>query len=153
MRRLVLAVLTLLVSSSCISTSPGVQSQGTPLGQVASAPATVATFEPLDAPAGDCIGDATSRLSVLSVASGPDFHVVFPAALKTPELDRVGALQIVVYRDGWPGVVLGKPGARRTRQPYTWDVCVRPNDGSTIGGLPFVVYGDTPQAGSLIPAN
>jgi hypothetical protein len=152
MKRAVLAVLTLVVFSSCTSASSGAQLQGTPLRQVASAPVTVATFEPLDAPAGECIGDATSRLSVLSVPTGPDFHVVFPAALKTPELDAVGALEIVVYRDGWPGLVLGKPGPRPTRQPNTWDVCVRSADGSTIDGAPFVVYGDIPQAGSLVPA-
>ena len=102
----------------------------------------------LDTSVGGCIGDSTNRLAVLSVTKAMDFHAVFPSAALTPELEKVGALVIVIYTDGWPGIVFGKPGVPHERQPNTWDVCVRTADGSTIGGLPFIVYGYIPMEGS-----
>ena len=102
----------------------------------------------LDTSVGECIGDSTNRLAVLSVAKAMDFHAVFPTAALTPELEKVGALVIVTYEDGWPGIVLRKPGVPHERQPNTWDICVRTADGSAIEGLPFIVYGDIPMEGS-----
>ncbi len=85
---------------------------------------------------------------MLSVLSAIDFHAIFPSAALTPELEKVGQLEIVIYKDGWPGIVLGKPGVTRKPNPGTWDVCVRATDGSTIEGLPYVVYGNVPVDGS-----
>lgn len=102
----------------------------------------------LDTSVGGCIGDSTNRLAVVSVANAMDFHALFPTAALTPELEKVGGLVIVIYKDGWPGIVLGKPGVPHERRPNTWDVCVRTADGLAIEGLPFIVYGDIPMENS-----
>ena len=146
--------------TGCVSSSvdTGAQQSGAPvngdrpaIGQtsVSGLPAG-ARLLALDASVPGCVGSSEDRLAVLSVAEAMDFHAVFPFAGETPELQSVGPLEIVVYKDGWPGMLLGKPGVTRERKAGTWDVCVRPGDGSTIDGLPFVAYGDIPAAGSPI---
>jgi hypothetical protein len=108
----------------------------------------------LDAAAGGCIGPSDSRLAVLEVATGTDFHAVLPGSLGTPELDAVKTpVNIVVYKDGWPGPITGRYGSvPQPPEPGMWDVCVSRVDGGDIGGLPFIVYSDVTSDGSPIAA-
>lgn len=104
------------------------------------------------APAGGCIGDSDSRLAVLEVATGADFHAILPGALGTPELDSVKApVTVVVYRTGWPGPKTGRVGSQpKAPKASTWDVCVSRPDGGDIGGLPFIVYESVRADGSSV---
>jgi hypothetical protein len=100
------------------------------------------------------MGGADTRLAVIEINTGIDYHAILPGARGTPELDEVIApITVVVYEDGWPGPITGLPGTNpRARAPGTWDVCVTRTDGGDIGGLPFIVYANVKADGSPITA-
>ena len=153
MRRVAGVLACLIVLAGCGSRAAAVTESSPGLAHAATSghglPARAQNLS-LDAAVGGCIGSSTDRMAVLSIASAMDFHAIFPSAALTPELEKVGQLEIVIYKDGWPGIVLGKPGVTPKPKPGTWDVCVRAADGSTIEGLPFVVYSDIPVDGSPV---
>jgi hypothetical protein len=103
----------------------------------------------VDADTGDCVGPASSRFAVITIARGEDFQSLFPGADRTPELAGIAQLQVVVYKAGWPGPLLLPVGApERSPKANSWDVCVRRSDGDSIQGLPIIVYGDVSRADS-----
>lgn len=97
-------------------------------------------------------------LAVFQVADGNHVWDVFPGLLLSPELRRADReLTVVVYRDGWPGIVFGAPAAaragaeKRDLEPGTVDVCIETVDGSDgIAGEAYIVYGDVSVDGSLV---
>lgn len=156
--RLVVVVLLGMIAVACstIAASPSLRpptpGSSPPVASASNAGELPAGSRFLDvgADVGDCVGPAAARLAVVEIPAGKAFHGLLPGALGTPELDAVEApVTVVVYRDGWPGPLLGVPGVPRAEpKPGTWDACVRRTDGGDIGGLPFVVYGDIPSEGS-----
>ena len=148
-----IALLGLLVILAGCSTSAGAPQPagGTPAGGPGVLPDGVRQLDAAAA-AGGCIGDAESRLAVLEIATGADFHAILPGALGTPELDSVKApVTVVVYRAGWPGPITGAVGSKlKAPKAGTWDVCVSRPDGGDIGGLPFIVYNSVRADGSSV---
>lgn len=99
---------------------------------------------------------AEDRLAALSLGGGAAFWRAFPNAGTAPELEGVTTpLVAIVYTSGWPGIVLGVPGAdKSTPAPGTRDVCVETVDGSqAIGGQSFIVYGNIPTAASVLESH
>jgi hypothetical protein len=105
----------------------------------------------LEADTGGCEGTRSSKFAVIAIERGEDFQTLFPHAGRTPELGGIAHLHVVIYEAGWPGLLLGPIGApARSFAAESWDVCVRRIDGESIGGLPFIVYGDVPREESPI---
>lgn len=86
----------------------------------------------------DEMPEAVARSFAVSSSGG--FRAAFPKAGGTPELDSMnGDLTVVVYQDGYPGVIWtdaeGAAGGRTVGhlpEPGTVDICVQGADGSTI---------------------
>lgn len=146
-----LIVIAVLVAA-CSMGSPS-QARATIPG---SAPALTraASALPLDTPLKHCLGDTTSRSAVFRIDDGLQFWQVVPGLLKSPELTEVTEpLVVVVYSEGWPGMVTGTlGGSPPTHRPGTWDICVEVASGANqIAGAPFIVYTNVSPDGAEIP--
>lgn len=81
-------------------------------------------------------------LAMFRVPNGDRVWDVFPGLLDSPELNRADTeLTVLVYRDGYPGILFMAPHAARLGagdrepDPGTVDICVETVDGSSARSL------------------
>lgn len=97
-------------------------------------------------------------LAMFRVPNGDRVWDVFPGLLDSPELNRADTeLTVLVYRDGYPGILFMAPHAARLGagdrepDPGTVDICVETVDGSSaIANDSAILYGSVAVAGSLV---
>jgi hypothetical protein len=74
-----------------------------------------------------CNATEANTRAIFVMANGAEIHRHFPTFGRAPELEReTNAVFVVVYVDGYPGIVLTKPGSgpAPTNGPNHADICV-----------------------------
>lgn len=152
-RRLLLGLTLGVVLSGCYGGSGYGQTLATQSATQQTAPVSAGTASILATTIQTHNCPTQGRLAAVGLSKGTAFWVAFPSALDAPELrDVTVPLIAIVYQGGYPGPILGVPGAPQvTPPPGSWDVCVETADGSDgIGGQAVIIYGGVSSVASIV---